>query len=413
LRKFAAQWLETAQVNTLRAELSIAGDGTYSSVAVRQDAPASHPVLRTHRVAIGCYDLRENRLVLRDRIELDVDGEHTEVPALAGRPAADVLLLNDLDLTYAKLRLDDRSMRCVVDHIAGFDNPLARGLCWAAAWDMVRDGELATREYIRLVTSGLHAEGDINLVTSTLRQAQTALAFYADPGWAPEGTRQMARAAERALAEAQPGGGFQIAWLRAFASFARDAADLATLGDWLAGRNVPNGLRFEADLRWGAVHALVACGAAGPDLVDAELAADRTASGERQAALSRALVPTAASKAETWRRLSTDHTLPNWFQRAMLQGFQHSAQVELTAPVATEYFTVIDQVWAERDSEQAQDFVQLAFPAYQVDQKTVALTDQWLAQPGHPAPLRRLVAEGRDGVLRALRARRRDTASVG
>src|SRR5205814_1538435 len=91
---------------------------------------------------------------------------------LAGVPAADVLLLNDDDLTYAKLRLDERSMDTVVEHIAGFDNTLARALCWAAAWDMVRDGQLAARDYVRLVTTGLPAERDINLVTATLAQAR-------------------------------------------------------------------------------------------------------------------------------------------------------------------------------------------------------------------------------------------------
>ena len=49
----------------------------------------------------------------------------------------------------------------------------------------------------------------------------------------------------------------------------------------------------------------------------------------------------------------------------------------------------------------------MAYPAYQVSEETVAPTDAWLADDGHPASLRRLVAEGRDGVVRALKARPR------
>jgi aminopeptidase N len=408
LRKFAAQWLETAQVNTLRPDVTIAPDGTYESVAVLQEAPAAYPTLRTHRIGIGLYDARDGALVRRELIEADVDGERTEIEALVGKPAADVLLLNDEDLTYAKLRLDERSMACVVEHIAGFDNPLARALCWAAAWDMVRDAELAARDYVRLVTSGIPAEKDINLVTSTLRQAQSALTFYADPAWAPEGWQQLATTAAAALADAPAGSGFQLAWARAFAGSARTPEHRATLLGWLRGEDVPAGLSIEADLRWGMLQTLVAGGAASPDTIEEELERDRTASGERQAALARSLVPTAESKAETWRRLVEDHHLPNWLQRALLQGFQHSTQVELTKPYVSAYFEALMPVWEHRDSEPAQEFVEMAYPLYQVSDETIAATEAWLEAAGHPAPLRRLVAEGKDGVVRALKARAKD-----
>jgi aminopeptidase N len=395
LRKFAAQWLETAQVNTLRPVVSLADDGRYQSVVIGQEAPASHPTLRTHRIAVGLYDLDGDRLVLGRRLELDVDGAFTPMPQLTGLPAADVLLLNDADLTYAKLRLDERSMATVVDHLGCLDNSLARGLCWAAAWDMVRDGELATRDYVRLVVSAIRGESDINLVTATMRQAASALTFYADPAWAPEGWRWLARVCELALGEAEPGSGFQLAWARAFATATRDGADIAVLAGWLANKNVPPGLRVESDLRWSLLQTLAALDAAGPEQIAAELERDRTASGERQAALATALLPTADGKAATWNRLVSDDHLPNWLQRAMLQGFQHPAQLELTWPYAAAYFAAVGPVWANRDSEQAQDFIHLAYPAYQVDERTVALTDAWLAEEGHPAPLRRLLAEGR------------------
>jgi aminopeptidase N len=299
-------------------------------------------------------------------------------------------------------------MATVVEHILGFDNSLARALCWAAAWDMLRDGELAARDYVRLVCRGLPAEDDINLVTATVNQARSALAFYADPAWAPEGWRQLAECARETLARSEPGSGFQLAWARAYAGAVRDRADLDVLAGWLRGVDVPEGLRIESDLRWSVLQSLVANGALGPDEIEAELDGDRTASGERQAALARALVPTPESKAETWRRLVEDRHLPNWLLRALLQGFQHPTQTELTAPYAARYFDVAADIWATLDSEPAQDFVALAYPAYQVVEDTVALTDAWLAGDGHPAPLRRLIAEGRDGVQRALKARARD-----
>jgi aminopeptidase N len=412
LRKFAAQWLETAQVNTLRPEVTIDADGNYQRVVVRQEAPADYPTLRTHRIGVGLYDLREGRLVRRDRLEVDVVGEATPLSQLAGVPVADVLLLNDDDLTYAKLRLDERSMATVVQHVGAFESSLPRALCWAAAWDMVRDAELSARDYVALVLAGLPAESDINLVTQTLRQGASTLAMYADPDWAPTGWAELARTARTAVRLAEPGSGLQLAWARTYSSAAHSEEDLATVRGWLDGTEVPDGLAIDTELRWTLLRALVANGAAETAEIDAELAGDRTASGEREAALTRALVPTAECKAEVWAALTGDESLPNWRNRALLQGFQHPVQVELTAPYTERYFEALGRVWASRDSEPAQEFVMLAYPAYQVSTETIVATDQWLAQEGHPAPLRRLVTEGRDGVVRALDARARDAATA-
>ncbi|QOC90729.1 aminopeptidase N [Micromonospora craniellae] len=411
LRTFAAQWLETAQVNTLRPELTIGEDGAYQRVLVRQEAPQGYPTLRTHRIGVGLYDLTDGRLVRRERYEVDVDGESTELTELAGVPAADVLLLNDDDLTYAKLRLDERSMATVVQHIAGFESSLARALCWTAAWDMTRDAELATRDYVALVLAGLPAERDINLVTATLRQVSTAITFYADPSWAPTGWAELARTARTALAAAEPGSGFQLAWARAYVSAARSGEDLAVLRGWLDGSEVTAGLTIDTELRWSVLQALVANGVAGGPEIEAELATDKTSSGEREAAYAHALVPTEENKAAVWAQLTGTEALPNWRHRALLQGFSHPTQVELVAPYRDRYFATVGQVWARRDSEPAQEFAMLVYPAYLVDDDTVEATDAWLAQEGHPGPLRRLVAEGRDGVVRALAARTRDARS--
>jgi aminopeptidase N len=412
LRKFAAQWLETAQVNTLRPVVSIGADGRYTGVTVAQEAPPAYPTLRTHRLGIGLYDVADGgRLVRRRHLQIDVAGERTPVPALAGVEAADVLLLNDDDLTYAKLRLDERSMAGVIRHIAGFEDSLARALCWFAAWDMTRDAELAGRDYLALALAGLPAERDVNLVTSTLRQVSAALSHYVEPERAWLGWTQLADVAIQAVRDARPGSGGHLIWAKTFASAARRDGDSAILRSWLDGRDVPEGLPIDTDMRWTLLQSMVVLGAAGPDEIEWELDRDRTASGERQAALARALQNTSEAKEETWRRLVDDHELPNWLQRSMLIGFQHPAQVALTAPYSPRFFEAVADVWAHRNSEPAQEFAVLAYPALQVSPDTVQLTDDWLAAQGQPAPLRRLVAEGKDGVVRALRARARDRAA--
>jgi len=407
LREFSRQWLETAQVNTLRPVTELAPDGTYAAVRVQQEASDRYPTLRTHHIGIGLYDLDGTALVRRELVEVTVQGAETEIVELRGKPAADVLLLNDEDLSYTKLRLDDDSMETVVNHISGLDSSLARALCWGAAWDMVRDGELAARDYVALICNGLPAEHDISLVTASLAQAQGALTYYADPTWAPVGWALLAATARRALFDAAPASGFQLAWARVYASAARSDSELALLRDWLEG-DPPDGLTIEAELRWRLVQALAAGGQVGEAEIQAELDRDRTATGERQAATATTLIATPEAKEAAWRRLTGPDALPNWLQRAMLIGFHHPSQLALTRPYVNRFFDVIDQVWATRDSEPAQEFVELAYPSQHVSQETVALTDAWLAGADRPAPLRRLVAEGRDGIVRAMRARAKD-----
>jgi aminopeptidase N len=409
LRDFSAQWLQTAQVNTLRPEVTIGPDGTYSSVVVEQQAPEGYPTLRTHRIGVGLYDLVNSKLVRRELVEATVNGARTELTELHGRPAADVLLLNDDDLTYAKLRLDDRSMDTVVNHIAGLDNPLSRALCWGAAWDMVRDGELAARDYLALVSNGLPKEHDISLVTASLSQAQGALIYYADPSWAPVGWALLAATARRAVYDAAPGSGFQLAWARGYSASARSDAELDLLEEWLRG-DAPEGLSIDTELRWRLVQALAAGGRLGEAEIQAELDRDRTASGERQAAIASALVATPEAKEEAWRRVSGPQPIANWLHRALLLGFYHPAQRALTEPYVARYFDVVDQIWAIRDSEVAQEFVEMAYPSIHVSQATIDATEAWLADPDKPAPLRRLIAEGRDGVVRAGKGRARDAA---
>src|SRR5215469_3878367 len=170
LAAWSREWLETAGVNTLRPAYTLDDDGRFAEFAVEQEAPATHPVLRSHRIAIGLYDLAGDGLVRRHRVETDVAGPRTVVAELAGQPRPDLVLVNDEDLSYAKIRLDDHSLGTLVDSIARFTDSLPAALCWSAAWDMCRDGEMAARDYVRLVLSGISSVTDISVVQTLLRQ---------------------------------------------------------------------------------------------------------------------------------------------------------------------------------------------------------------------------------------------------
>ncbi|MEV6212755.1 aminopeptidase N [Kitasatospora sp. NPDC051914] len=419
LRTWSKAWLETAGINLLRPELHINTDGDIESFAILQEAPAlpagarGEAVLRPHRIAVGLYELVDGSLIRTDRIELDIDGPRTEVPELVGRHRPAVLLLNDDDLSYAKVRLDEDSLAVVTEHLGDFVDSLPRALCWASAWDMTRDGELATRDYLSLALSGLQRESDIGVVQSVQRQVKLALEAYADPAWREEGLQRWAAAAEEQLRAAAPGSDHQLAWARTLAAAARTDAQLGLLAGLLDGSETIEGLAVDTELRWTLLARLVATGRADDKAVDEELVRDNTSSGQEHAASCRASRPTAEAKAEAWASVVESDKLTNYVQEAVIGGFQQADQRALIAPYREKYFAAVKGVWESRSHEISQQIIVGLYPAYQVEQATLDATDAWLAS-ADPAPaLRRQVVEARAGIERALKAQAADRAAAG
>jgi aminopeptidase N len=409
LSGWSKQWLETAGVNTLRPEYQLDGEGRFTEFAVRQEAPGSHPVLRDHRIAIGLYDRDEAGLVRRYRVETDVTGERTVVPGLAGQPRPALVLLNDDDLTYAKIRLDQPSLETLLASIGEFSEPLPAALCWAAAWDMCRDAELAARDYLRLVMSGVAAIGDISVAQTVLRQAIAALYRYADPAWRPAGLHQAAAALRTLLDQATPGSDAQLTYLQSLADVSTSAEELALLSGLLDGSMTVEGLTVDTELRWLLLHRLVSQGVAGEAEIESELARDATDAGARYAATCRAAIPTPEAKQAAWDQILSG-SLPNAMFRATLTGFHDIGHPELMEPYFQRFFEVTPRIWRDWSPDMAQWFVGRGYPAPDGDTAEAVLraSDGLSGDSDVPAPLRRLLAEGADTVRRALRAQERD-----
>ncbi|MFF9894796.1 aminopeptidase N [Streptomyces longispororuber] len=416
LGTWAEKWLRTAGINVLRPVVDVDAAGVITSFAVKQEAPAlpagatGEPTLRPHRIAIGLYDLdaATGKLVRTDRVELDVDGELTAVEALVGRARPAVILLNDDDLSYAKVRLDAESLAFVTAHLGDFEASLPRALCWASAWDMTRDAELPTREYLSLVLSGIAKESDIGVVQSLHRQVKLALDLYADPARRDALLAQWSEATLAHLHTAEPGSDHQLAWTRAFAAAARTPEQLDLLEALLEGTRTIEGLAVDTELRWALVGRLAAVGRYDEAEIAAEYERDRTAAGERHAAAARAARPTPEAKAEAWASVVESDKLPNAVQEAVISGFVQTEQRELLAPYTEKYFAAVKDVWESRSHEMAQQVAVGLYPAVQVSAGTLEATDAWLASAAPTPALRRLITEARAGVERALRAQAAD-----
>ncbi|MFF4539257.1 aminopeptidase N [Streptomyces aureus] len=420
LGTWSQKWLQTAGINILRPEIETGADGVVSSFAIRQEAPAlpagaqGEPTLRPHRIAVGLYDLDAGtgKLVRVERIELDVDGELTAVPQLAGKPRPAVILLNDDDLSYAKVRLDEDSLAFVTEHLGDFASSLPRALCWASAWDMTRDAELAARDYLALVLAGIGKESDIGVVQSLHRQVKLAIELYADPTAREALLTRWTDATLAHLHASEAGGDHQLAWARAFAATARTPEQLDLLEALLEGRETIEGLSVDTELRWAFVQRLAAVGRFDEAEIAAEYERDKTAAGERHAATARAARPTEEAKAEAWASVVESDKLPNAVQEAVIGGFVQADQRELLAPYTDKYFSVVKEIWDARSHEIAQQIATGLYPGVQVFEETLAKTDAWLASAEPNAALRRLVSESRSGVERALKAQAADAAAA-
>ncbi|MFF6791359.1 aminopeptidase N [Streptomyces filamentosus] len=405
MKAWSRAWLQTSGVNVLAPEITYDAEGRITELAVLQEGGEPRP----HRVAVGLYRRVNGALVRYARAEADIAGARTVVDALAGSERPELVLVNDDDLTYCKVRFDEGSLDTLRTRLGDITDPLARAVCWSALWNLTRDALMPARDFVAAVLAFAGRETDIGVLQMVHAWARTALDHYAAPAWREEGGRLLAEGALRELRLAEPGGEHQLTWARFFAATATGEADLQLLEGLLAGTARIDGLDVDQELRWALLSPLAATGRADETRIGEELARDDTASGKRHQVRLLASRPSAAVKAQAWAQVVESDALSNALAGAVIAGFAQPSQRGLTAPYAEKYFAAIERIWAERSIQIGMDVVRGLFPALQDRPETLDAADAWLAEHADAAPaLRRLVLESRDDLARALRAQECD-----
>ncbi len=410
LHAWSKDWLETAGVNAIHVAYE-PEDGRMRSVQVGQTATDEHPTIRPHRIALGLYTAADGTVTRTGRVELDVAGDRTPVAELEGEPVPDLLLPNDDDLTYTKIRLDDRSLATLEQRLRDLEGPLARTLCWSAAWEMVRDAELAARNYQRLVLANIDGETDVGSVSTLTGQMNAAAMRFGDPANRDAARRTLAEAARTRMHAAEPGSDLQLVWARLYIGTARTPEWLDELQGLLDGSVSVPGLAIDTDVRWAIVFALASAGTGDELLIDAEVERDPTDQGRRYAALARASRPLAEAKQDAWQMVTTDDDATTSTLGFVIGGFQQFDQEPLLEPFVEPYFQTLLPYWERRGLEYGLVFANGMYPSCVVRESTVAATDAYLERTDLPPPVRRVLLEGRDQLLRQLRARAKDAAA--
>ncbi|MBS2545743.1 aminopeptidase N [Catenulispora sp. NL8] len=413
MKAWSKAWLQTAGVNTLTAEVDTDANGVVTGARIRQSAVPEFPTLRPHRIAVGCYSSNPatGAVELTERIELDVDGELTDLPQLAGKSRPGLVLLNDQDLTYAKIRFTAAELDAFErGGIAALPDSMARALAWSGIWHMTRDAVMSGRRFIAIVLRNIEAETDISVVQNLLRQVHQVRGEYLDPANRPAADLAISTRLWEVLSAAPAGSDHQVAFGYGVVRGASQDSGFAKLRALLSGELTFPGLTVDQDLRWAIIETLAAAGRDDDGvLAEREAATDDTADGRRHLVAARAARPLAQAKAEAWRLVVATPDQPNDLIGAVLSEFYQVGGEKLAEPYVEPYFEALAAVWAERSIQNAERIVSGGYPWPLTSPDLLARTDAWLASDAAKAPaLRRLVLEARDGAARALRAQECD-----
>ena len=410
LRTWSKLWLETAGVNTLRPVITTDSNGVITEFAVSQTAIAEHPTLRPHRMAIGFYNLIDGKLKRIHRLETDIDGAVTQIPELVGRERPDLVLLNDDDLAYAKIRLDEKSWSTALDNLSAFEDSLARTLIWGAAWDATRDAESSPRDFIKLILNNVGAETESTTMLTLLRQLATTANFYVAPENRTQTISEIGSGLLKLANQAKAGSDAQLQFTKFFALFANTPELLDELKALRDGSKSLNGLKIDTDLNWELLTGLVVGGRADATVIDRALDADNTSNGQKAAAGARAALPTPEGKAAAWHTLTETHDLSNILVDSASLGFVRVSDADLLAPYVEKYFANALRIWNDNTFKIAEYLIENLYPLPLAGEELMKITRTWIENPdvaGIPA-LRRILVESLSNVERALAAQRRD-----
>ena len=400
LAAWSKVWLEEAGVTLLRPSVETDEEGRITRLSIEQEAFSEGASLRPHRLAVAGYSLDGESLQRVFHEELDVDGASTDVPSAEGVARPDFILVNDGDLAYAKIRLDEDSLAFAVANITRFTDSLTRGVVMAAAWDMTRDGQMKARDYLNLALTAVPAETNMQLLTLTLRHIDEAVRTFVAPDARAEAAETVGRRLLLLARTARSGSDAQRMLVAAAARNASNAEQFEAIKALYDGSATLEGLELDVDLQWSLLIALVRGGVAGDAEIDAREQEDDTMTGRQNAAAARAARDDAAVKEQVWEQVLGDKSIPNDTRWAMVSGFWAQARTSpsLYEPYVERYFAALAQVWEENTFHTAEDLTTLLFPSdlagYAPGVDVVRAGHEWIdANPGTPAGAVRIIRE--------------------
>ena len=409
LSGWAQQWLETAGVNTLAPAITTDGDGKILGFAITQGAADDYPTIRAHRIRVGFYNLVDGRVVRTDQFEAEIDSAVAQVPEAVGKKRPDLVLLNDDDLTYAKVRLDKQSFAFALKNLSRFDDSLARAQLWVSVWNSARDAQVAPTDFINLVLEHIATEDQSMLVTTMFNQLRHFSQYYLVPKGRNERIVAVADRLWELAEAAAPASDMQLQLVLNFARLARNAEQAAILEGLHEGSRVLEGLQVSADLKWELLAGLATNNAIEMSAIDAELETDKTASGLAGAAGVRGAFGTLEAKKAVWHRLVHTSDWSNAEVMAAAYAFNRTTSPAMLDSFVEQYFNDVKYVFENKTYKIAEYILFGLYPFALANRDLANQTKRWLERNGKADhTLRRLVKENLGILERAIAAQAMD-----
>ncbi len=409
LQNWSRTWLETAGVNTLCPRITEDPMGLIDKFYVDQTASTEWPTLRPHRLAIGFYDYAEDGFLERIwRTEVDVDGAFTNVESVSGKSKPPLILVNDDDMTYAKIRLDPDSLSTAISHLSKVRNPLARSLIWGSLWDATRDAEFEPQKFIDLVLSHVAKESESTSTRIALGQLAVVVRNFSHPRKRSERITLVGSSLWELAQKADPGSDSQFQLVKAFSSMASTSEHSKILRSLREGTSTLPGLSIDTDLSWELLSGIALCGATDSREIDEALSNDNTSNGQQAAAKARAMLPAREDKKRAFDELVSSPDLPNSIVRAVTAGLNIVNDQASLEPLVDSYFACLNEIWSSRSYKIAEYLVEGLYPGSLVSENLAERSQHWIANNRKIPALRRIVEENAANVERALRVQKKD-----
>lgn len=412
LGQWSRLWLEESGINTLISRVETNEDGIITQMSIEQTAPADRPVLRPHHLAVGFYDRNKEGVVVRtDRFELDIDGAWTEVEAVRGKKRPALILINDDDLTYAKLRLDQESLDFVAGNLYSVQDSLTRAVIWLSLWDMTRDAEFPAERFIRLSLKALSTEHQSTTFRYALSQVSTAAYHFLSGQHRQSMLEYVAQTLWSLALKAQPGSDEQFQLVRAYLSYGDDPDFRQTARGLLNGDLQLEGLQIDNNTRWMIIHALAGKNLLKEGEIDQELARHDTTENREFALGARAAIPTPEAKEWAWDQTLNNQSLTNSQIEAIADGFSGSGSEELFVPYVEKFFKAVDWIWEHKTFHIAETLINPLsagglYPNLADPGSLIEAGDSWLASHQEaPKALRGMIIQNTEASRRFLNVR--------
>jgi aminopeptidase N len=376
-------WLDTAGTDTLRVV-----DGESSRWALEAAGPNGEPP-RPHRLHVGVYADEDGTLARTDVVALDVDSARTKLPGIAD--SAELLLVNDDDLTFASVQLDEHSVARLLDVAVQLPVATSRAVAVVTMWDMVVSAELPARDFVRAANAVLAKE-----TTDALVEPFLDLVVAGAERWSPDSEREelLSSVAALCLGMAQEESRKVVA-LRGLARSAVTDEQLRSLRELTAD---------DVDLSWRALIRFAALGQFDEQEVDALRDRDPDPDAWVRALAVQTARPDVEAKQAAWQAAVDDHKVPVGRMGEIALAFWQPSQAEHLAEFPERYLARLPALGGS-GMLMAMVSASTMFPMFGVGQEFLERVHAVATSPEVSPVVRQRVLERADQLSRMLRAR--------